>query len=153
MLIAYGVALPLKGVVAWLVNRRLILRYRLPFWQAFGSPLLAALMNLGLLRLLGGVLWSPDRLPSIILFFVGLLPMLPVYCFFNGLFGGWDDGGLAELQRAAEMSGLGRPLALLMHRASALGAGLSPWHNRFPIPWEEAAGEARSLTDARVTLS
>ncbi|HOU25257.1 MAG TPA: hypothetical protein PLN42_13560, partial [Anaerolineae bacterium] len=80
-------------------------------------------------------------------------PSFPLYAFFYSLFGGWDDDTLAELKRAAELSGLMKPLARLFWRASALGARLSPLHGRFPIDIRaEAMAEAELLTRERVRL-
>jgi hypothetical protein len=90
---------------------------------------------------------------AVILFFIALLPSLPVFCFFNGLFGGWDDPGLAELRLAAGLSSLGKPIAWLIYYASALGARLSPLHGRFAIDiYGQAQREAQSLTEERVSL-
>ncbi len=42
--------------------------------------------------------------------------------------------------------------AYLIYRSTAIGAGLSPLHNRFPIPTEQATLEAQSLTEEKVSL-
>jgi hypothetical protein len=89
----------------------------------------------------------------VLLFFIALLPSLPVFCLFSGLFGGWDDAGLAELRRAAGLSSLGKPIAWLIYYASALGAKLSPLHGRFALDlYAEAQAEAQSLTEERASL-
>ncbi len=94
-----------------------------------------------------------DQISSVILFFIALLPSLPVFFFFNGFFGGWDDAGLLELRRAAGLSSLGKPVAWLIYYASALGARLSPLHGRFPVDLRnDAEAEARMLTDERASL-
>jgi hypothetical protein len=81
------------------------------------------------------------------------LPSLPVFCFFAGLFGGWDDAGLTELRRAAGLSSLGKPIAWMIYYASALGARLSPLHGRFSIDvYDHAQAEAQTLTEERVSL-
>ncbi len=150
---AFTVAIVTKSVVGWWVNRRLILAFRIYWWQTAASPALAALVNYLLLRWLGSVIWSPNQLASVVLFFAAVLPSLPVYCFCNGLFGGWDDEGLAELQRAVRMSSVGKPVAWIICKASAWGARLSPLHGRFPIPQSEAQAEARALTAVKVALA
>jgi hypothetical protein len=150
---AFTVAILTKCIVGWWVNRRLILSFRIHWWQTAASPALAALVNYLLLRGLGSVIWSPNQWASVLLFFVAVLPSLPVYCFCNGLFGGWDDGGLTELRRAVGMSSLGKPVAWLIYKASVLGARLSPLHGRFPIPQTDALTEARALTAAKVALA
>ena len=153
LILAYCVALPVKDVAAWLVNRAVLFRYRIYWWQSAAAPLLAGAANCLLLRLLGNVLWRGDQLTSVLLFFIALLPSLGVYCFFNGLLGGWDDDGLAELRRAAGMSSLGKPVAWAIYYACKWGARLSPLHGRFPIDlYADAQAEGASLTAEKVAL-
>jgi O-antigen/teichoic acid export membrane protein len=155
LILAYLVALSVKNVVAWWANRRLIMPFRIYWWQTAVAPLLAGAANGILLRLLGGAMGGAEinQITAVILFIVALLPSLPVFCFFSGLFGGWDDAGLAELRRAAGLSSLGKPMAWLIYQASALGALLSPLHGRFPLDmYEEARVEARDLTGEKVPL-
>jgi O-antigen/teichoic acid export membrane protein len=155
LILAYLIALPLKNVVAWWVNRRVILPFRIYWWQTAGAPLLAGAVNWALLRALGNAMGGDaiNQITSVILFFIALLPSLPVFCFFAGLFGGWDDGGLTELRRAAGLSSLGKPVAWTIYYASAWGARLSPLHGRFPIDvYDSAQAEARTLTEERVSL-
>jgi hypothetical protein len=155
LILAYVVALPIKNVVAWWINRRLILPFRIYWWQTAVAPLVAGLINWTLLRTLGTMMGGEEinQITSVILFFIALLPSLPVFCFFNGLLGGWDDAGLAELQRATRLSSLGKPIAWLIYYASALGARLSPLHGRFPLDlYDTAYAEARTLTRSRASL-
>ncbi len=156
LVLAYVIALPTKDVVAWLINGRLILPFRVPWWQTVVAPLLAGLLNYALLRSLGAFVEGAMGLNPVsgtLLFIVALLPSLPVYCFFNALLGGWDDDGLRELRRAARLSSLGKPLAWTLYYASAVGARLSPLHGRFPLDfYAEAQAEAASLTAERVSL-
>ncbi len=155
LVLAYLIALSTKNVVAWWLNRRLILPFRIYGWQTVGAPLLAGLANWAWLRGLGNAMGGAEihQITSVLLFFIALLPSLPVFCFFAGLLGGWDDAGLAELRRSARLSSLGKPVAWLMYYSSALGARLSPLHGRFPIDLYDAAqAEARALTAERVSL-
>jgi hypothetical protein len=155
LILAYIIALPIKNVLAWWLNNRLILPFRIYWWQTAAAPLLAGTANGFLLRSLGTTLGGDEinQIMSVFLLFIALLPSLPVFCFFAAFFGGWDDAGLAELRRAAGLSSLGKPIAWLIYYASALGARLSVLHGRFPIDLhDEAQMEARGLTKARVTL-
>lgn len=155
LILAYVVALPIKNVVAWWINRRLILVFRIYWWQTAVAPLLAGMVNWMLLRALGTAMGGDEsnQITAVILFFIALLPSLPVFCFFAGLFGGWDDAGLAELRRAAGLSSLGKPVAWLIYHASAFGARLSPLHGRYPLDlYDEAQVEAMALTKERVSL-
>jgi O-antigen/teichoic acid export membrane protein len=155
LILAYFVALAMKDVVAWWLNGRLIMSYRIYWWQTAAAPLLAGLINWALLRLLGSAMGGDeiDQISAVLLFFIALLPSLPVYFFFNGLFGGWDDAGLTELRRAAGLSSLGKPIAWLIYYASSAGARLSPLHGRFPVDlYDEANKEAAALTNERASL-
>lgn len=153
LVLAYLIALPTKDVVAWLVNARLIFRPNIYWWQTLAAPLLGGAVNYVTLRALGALIWRGDMGTSLLLFFVAILPSLPWYCFWNGFFGGWDTRGLAELRRAARISHIARPIAVLIYQASAAGARFSPWHGRFPITlYRGAMSEARSLTAEKVAL-
>lgn len=153
LLVAYAVALPLKGVVAWLLNARWILRPRLYLWQSFVAPALAAAVNYGLLRLVGGWLWRGEAWSSLLLLILALIASLPFYTLLTALLGGWDQGGIDDLAQAVRLSGLGRPLAGLVYRAARLGARRSPLHGRFAMTIRPAAlQEAASLTEEQVAL-
>jgi O-antigen/teichoic acid export membrane protein len=155
LILAYFVALALKDVIAWWVNGRMILSFRIYWWQTAVAPLLAGLINVALLRLLGDAMGGDEinQIMAVVLFFAALLLSLPVFFFFSGLFGGWDDAGLAELRRAAGLSSLGKPISWLIYYASAVAARLSPLHARFPIDiYGPAQAEARTLTAERASL-
>lgn len=153
LIFAYFVALLTKDIVAYFVNHRLCFPQRFYFWQSLGAPLLAGAAHYLVLRWLTGLIWQGDQVTSVLIFFIGILPSFPLFAFFYGLFGGWDDETLAEVRRAVNLTGFVRPLAWLFWGASALGARLSPLHGRFPITIRPAAlEEARSLTEERVKL-
>ncbi len=154
LMLAYMVALPAKDLVAWFINHRLILPLRIYWWQTVAAPLLAALANYTLLRLVGNVIWQPDQVHAAVLFIIGLIGSLPVFAFFNGLFGGWDEGGLDEFRRSVRLASLARPYAWLFYAGAALGARLSPLHDRFPMTVAEVArAEAEALTREKVALA
>ena len=153
LIVAYFVGLLAKDLAAYAINHRICFPQRFYFWQSLGSPVLAGAAQYALVRWFGGLIWRGDQVTSVLVFFIGILPSFPVFAFLYGLLGGWDDDGLAELRRAADLSGLMRPLSLLFWRSTSLGARLSPLHNRFPIRIRAAAmEEARSLTGERVLL-
>lgn len=153
LIIAYFIGLLSKDIVAYFVNDRLCYPQRFYFWQSLGAPLLAGVAHYAVLRWLGGLIWRGDQITSVLIFFIAILPSYPLFVFFYGLFGGWDDDTLGELRRAVDLSSVMRPLAWLFWAGSALGARLSLLHGRFPIDIRAAAlDEARSLTDERVEL-
>ncbi len=153
LIIAYFVGLLSKDFVGYVINHRICFPQRFYPWQSLIAPLLAGAAHYAVLRWLGGLLWHGDQISSVLLFFVGILLSFPLFAFLYAFFGGWDDGSLAELRQAVDLSGIARPLALIFRSASALGARLSPLHNRFPIDIRAAAlEEARALTKERVSL-
>jgi len=153
LIIAYFVGLLSKDFAAYIINNHLCYRQRFYFWQSLAAPLLAGAAHFAVLRWFTGLIWQGDQITSVLIFLIGILFSYPLYAFFYGLFGGWDDDTLAELQHAANMSNFMRPLARLFWASTAQGARLSPLHGRFPISIRQAAiEEANSLTQERVNL-
>lgn len=145
--IAFAGALMLRGLVSWWFVGRATGRTRVYVWRTFVAPVGAAAALYGLLRVVGEWAWTPTIPASVTLLLGGLIGGLAVYGFFTALLGGWDDGSIAELARAARLSGLGRPLAWLLTVSVRLGAQLSPLHGRFPATLREfAEEEARAAT-------
>jgi len=153
LIVAYFVGLLTKDIVGYFINHRLCFPQRFYFWQSLAAPLLAGAAHYGVLRWATGLLWRGDQVTSVLIFFIGILVSYPLFAFFYGLFGGWDDPTLAELRRAVDLSSFMRPLAWLFWAATALGARISPLHGRFPVDVRPAAlAEARSLMEERVSL-
>ena len=154
LIIAYFVGIMTKNVTAYFVNHKLCYPQKFFFWQSIGAPLLAAGVHYLLMDRLSALIWQGDEITSIVIFFIGVLPSLPVFMFLYGLFGGWDDATLGEFRDAAAMTGLVRGMVVwMMVKPTALGARLSPLNNRFPISIRESAMmEARELTEERVKL-
>ena len=154
LVIAYFVGLLAKDFLAYYVNHRLCFPQRFFFWQSLAAPLLAAGVHFLLMDRLSALLWRGDQLTSMLIFFIGVLPSLPVYMFLYGLAGGWDDATLAEFRQAAAMTGpVSGMVDWLMVKPTALGARLTPLHNCFPITIRpHAMEEARTLTLEKVPL-
>jgi hypothetical protein len=108
-----------------------------------------------ILEFLSQILWDGDIVTSALLFFLATLPSLYLFSFLSGLTGTWDDNTLDEFKRASGMvriKGLGW-LAKRFYGAVALGAKISPLHNRFPIDiFEDAMIEAEELTKEKKAL-
>jgi O-antigen/teichoic acid export membrane protein len=153
LIIAYLVALMTKNIVAYILNHKLCFPQRFYFWQSLGAPFLAGLAHYGILRWIGGFIWKGDQVSSILILTIAILPSYPLFAFFYGLFGGWDSATLEEVRRAVELTAFVKPLAWLFWKATALGAHLSPLHDRFPITNRQLAlEEAISLTNERVNI-
>jgi len=153
LIIAYFAGLLAKDLAAYFINHRLCFPQRFYFWQSLSAPLLAGFAHYLIVRAVTGLIWQGDQVTSILIFLVGILFSFPLYTFFYGLAGGWDDGTLSELEQAARLSSFMRPLAWLFWASTRLGARLSPLHGRFPITIRAAAlDEAEQLTRSRVQI-
>jgi O-antigen/teichoic acid export membrane protein len=153
LIVAYFIGLLTKDFVAYFVNHKVCFPQKFYAWQSLFAPILAAAAHYTLLRWLTGFIWKDDQITSVLIFFIGILPSFPVYMFFYGFFGGWDDATLNELKDAVELTGALRPLAWVIWSSTALGARMSPLHNRFPITIRDAAvNEAEALTKEKVKL-
>ncbi len=153
LIVAYFIGIMTKNFIGYWVNNRFCYPQRFYVWQSLIAPILAGAAHYGVLRLLGGLIWQKDQITSVILFFIGVVPSYPLFAFFYGLFGGWDDATLEEVRQGAKLSSLMGKLAWLFWAASALGARISPLHGRFPITIRAAAmEEAQSLEKERVSL-
>lgn len=154
LIIAYFIALLVRGIAGYFISHKICFPQRFFFWQSIGAVVLAAGAHYLLMSLLASLIWKQDEITSILLFFIGILPSLPFYFFFYGLFGGWDDATLAELKQAIDLTGFLRPFGnVMIYLPNWWGAKISPLHNRFPITIREAAlAEARSLMEEKVRL-
>jgi O-antigen/teichoic acid export membrane protein len=147
---AFAIALMLRVMAAWLIVHRQTGRLHIYVWRTIIAPAVAAWSVYVTLRLVGDWWWTPTSSASVVLIVAALIP---AYGFLTALLGGWDDGSLAELQRATRISGIGFPLAWLLASGVRLGARLSPLHGRFPVVLRELAEEeAEALTLGRTSL-
>ena len=153
LIVAYFVGLLSKDFIAYIINHRLCFPQRFYFWQSLAAPLFAGAVHYGFLRWFTTLIWKGDQVTSVLIFFIGILLSYPLFAFLYGLFGGWDNGTLEDLQRAVDLSNFMRPLSLIFLKATSLGASLSPLNNRFPIEIrQDASIEASGLTDERVEI-
>ncbi|MFP4394110.1 MAG: lipopolysaccharide biosynthesis protein [Anaerolineales bacterium] len=154
--LAMFVVLLIRGAVSWLLIRRYIWRPRLVIWQTWIAPAGAAVLLYNLLRTIDDLYlralpFSPAR--SYLIALGVLLFTLPTYSFLTAFFGGWDPGGVQELQRAAALSGPGKPIAWLLTWGVRVGAQASPLHGHFPMALRGiAAEEAWALTLGRTQI-
>jgi hypothetical protein len=143
-----------RGLIAYFVADKYCFPQKIYFWQSLAAPVLAAGLHYLFLSAIAQFVWQKDEISSIILFFIGLLPAMPIFFFFYALVGGWDDAGLDEVAEASQMTGfLYQVVNIVFVLPSKWGAKLSPLHNRFPITMRESAmAEAKLLTDQKVKL-
>jgi hypothetical protein len=153
LIIAYFAGLFAKGIAAYIINHHLCFPQRFYLWQSLVAPLLAGSAHYLVLRWLTGLIWQGDQVTSVLIFLIGILLSYPVFAFFYGLFGGWDNDTLAELHHSTRLSNFMRPLAWLFWASTALGARISPLHGRFKIDIRPTAlEEAHTLTQERVNV-
>jgi O-antigen/teichoic acid export membrane protein len=154
LIIAYFVAILARGLAAYFIANKFCFPQRFYFWQSLAAPVAAAVAYYLFLSLLAKLIWQGDEITSIALFFVGLVPCMPIFFFFYAVAGGWDQAGLDEADEACRMTGFLRPVVNIIFIApSRWGAKISPLHNRFPITMRPAAlAEAQALTEERVQL-
>jgi hypothetical protein len=116
---------------------------------------LAAVVNYVVLEMIAQYIWDGDIITSALLFFLGTIPSLYLFAFVSGITGTWDSNTLTEFKRGSQMvriRGLGW-LARRFYGSAALGARVSPLHNRFPIDiFEQAMIEAEELTREKKKL-
>ena len=154
LVIAYFIGLLSKGFAAYFINDKVCFPQRFFFWQCLAAPLFAAGMHYILMDQISAFFWRGDQISSILIFFIGVLPSLPVFMFLYGLVGGWDSATLKEFHESAEMIGPLRGLVnWLMVKPTTWGARISPLNDRFPICIRaDAMEEAHSLTLEKVKL-
>lgn len=154
LIIAYFAGILARGIVAYFVANKYCFPQRFYFWQSFAAPVIAAGLHYLFLSLIAKFVWKGDDISSIILFFISLLPAMPVFFFFYALVGGWDNAGLDEVAEASRLTGfLYQVVRIVFVIPSRWGARISPLHNRFPISMRESAmAEAQALTKERVKL-
>lgn len=153
LIVAYFVGLLTKGISAYFINNRLCYPQRFYVWQSAVAPILAGGLHFLILRYITGLIWQNEQVTSILIFLIGILFSYPLFAFFYGLVGGWDDATLGELEQSVRLSGFMRGMAWLFWASTALGARISPLHNRFVIEIrEDAMREAAQLTKERVNI-
>ena len=154
LIIAYFVGLFSKGIAAYIINHKVCFPQRFYIWQSLIAPLLAGAAHYGIIWWISGLIWKGDQISSVLIFLIGILPSFPLYMFLYGLFGGWDEATLAELNESVALTGSVKWLTRWgMYEPTRLGARISPLNNRFPISNRgEAMEEARALTSEKVRL-
>ncbi|MHA1777592.1 MAG: lipopolysaccharide biosynthesis protein [Promethearchaeota archaeon] len=156
VIIAYIISLSIKNVLVMILIRTKIHKWDWNVWQAYLAPLISAAVNYLILRgiviLVVDVMFGGDYniINAVILFVIGMFGMEYVYAFFDGLFGGFCNNTLDELDVATNMVTGVKGLARAYYSMVKFGAKLSPIHNRFKVKVYEAAfKEAQELTDIK----
>jgi O-antigen/teichoic acid export membrane protein len=153
VIVAYIPAVLIKDIIAWLIVRKKIIKYKLYPFKTFVTPIIAAIINFIVLYYLGELIWMIDLgdkiINTAILFLLGIFVFIFFYAFLDGLLGGYDDNTLEEFERATSLvttRGI-KAFPKTMSRLAKLGSKISPFHNKFKVDiYEEAMKEAYDLT-------
>jgi hypothetical protein len=121
--------------------------------QGIIAPIFSAIFLFSILEVIFSFIWKGEIITSLIILIIGVILGLYFYAFIYGLIGGFDDGTLSEFKRATGMAKGVWIFAKPLWQITALGARLSPLHNKFPITiFDEAQIEAKSLTEEKKEL-
>ncbi|MFW9900212.1 MAG: oligosaccharide flippase family protein [Candidatus Thorarchaeota archaeon] len=153
VIIAYIPAVLAKDIIAWLIVRKKIIKFKFYPYKTFITPAISAIINYLVLFVVGELIWSiplGDKIiNTAIIFVLGIFVFIFFYAFLDGFLGGYDENTIQEFQRAAAMvstRGL-RALPKTLSRIAKFGSKISPIHNKFKIDiYEEAMKEAYDLT-------
>ncbi|MCK4282028.1 MAG: oligosaccharide flippase family protein [Candidatus Lokiarchaeota archaeon] len=152
VLFAYIPAVILKGILLWIIVRYKITTYKVYPFKTFLVPALAAIVNFLVLSIVGDLIWMIPLgdliINTAILFIIGIFGFIFFYAFLDGLFGGYDDNTINELERAANLvEGAIGVFPKALYKMAKLGTKISPFHNKFKIDiYEKAMQEALELT-------
>ncbi len=149
LVFAYLIGILVRGVVAYFVADRYCFPQKIYFWQTLAAPLMAAGLHYLFLSLIAKFVWQGDEISSIVLFFIGLLPAMPVFFFFYALAGGWDDAGLGGDRRGQPDERFPAPGDQgCIHLSKPMGCQTQPAAQ--PLPDQDApACDGRSRTADR----
>lgn len=151
-------AIMLKIIVNYIYIEKKILHWQIPVMHTFVIPIISMVVVYLVGRLIIPIIYFPlvgslGIVPGIVLtVLVGLLTApFAIYMPLTAFLGGWDDGALEILNRAVKISGWGRVLSFPMAKLLGFFSRISPLHNRFLIPHQDAMQEARELMELRNT--
>ncbi len=151
VIIAYIISLGIKDIVVLILVRWKIHKWDWNLWTAFIAPILAAGVNFvilyfGVVKLFLNI-FGVGIISAMLLFVVGMFLMEFIYSFVLGLFGGFDDNTLKELDLATSMVTGVSFFARAYYWCAYAGCKISPLHNKFPVKvFELAMKEAEELT-------
>lgn len=153
VIIAYIPAVFTKDIVAWLIVRKKIIKYRVHPFKSFIVPGISAIINFIVLSVVSEFLWGlplGDKLiNTALIFLLGIFIFMYFYAFVDGFLGGYDINTIKELERAAALvkTPFIRIFPRALYKVAHLGTKLSPFHKKFPIVmYEDAMKEAYDLT-------
>lgn len=165
-IIPLGEMIPIctKTTINWIYIHKRIVSVKVPVWQAFIAPVLAALVMAGVSVLFLIFAWPPmvtgfvglvgdetlgTLIAGAISVLIAILLLFPFYLFMYGIFGGFDEFGLRTFKESIRMSGPSKALISWILTFAFIGARVSPLHDRFPIESDLPRKEALELIITR----
>nr|MDO8115352.1 hypothetical protein [Candidatus Sigynarchaeota archaeon] len=145
----------LKTLACWVYIHKKIVPVKFPIGQALIAPGLSSIFVFFISWIYINFIWPPMLLsltliPAALLTVLWMLVgTLGIYMFAYGFFGGFDDFGVKIMGEAVAISGPSKPLMKFLMAFLKLGIKISPLHNKFPIPAEDAHREALELMAIR----
>ncbi|MFX0103167.1 MAG: hypothetical protein ACFFCS_26620 [Candidatus Hodarchaeota archaeon] len=138
-------------VVGFIYVQKTIVKIKIPVWQAFVAPALAALVSFSLGYLAKITIYS--FLVANFGFYAGLIVMIPlllllgifVYFPLTCVFGGWDEHNIETFEKVARMSGPSKFLVKPMFKVLKAVGMRSPLYNKFKVDVRVPEKEAREL--------
>jgi len=153
VILAYVPAVFTKDIIAWLIVRKKIVKYKLHIFKTFVTPAISAIINFIVLYIFGEIIWNipmGDKiLNTAIIFLIGIFAFIYFYAFLDSFFGGYDQNTLKEFERASDLvqTKFIRIFPRGLKKVAKFGARISPFHNKFKVTmYEEAMKEAYDLT-------
>lgn len=141
----------IKDTTMYICVQRQCFSIKIPLYQVFVAPGLSAALCIGIGFLIKLVVY--DSLFVKYGFFIAVIPLLPLFILIaifgyfpmTALFGGWDTQSVIQFRKVVEMSGPSKFLVKPMFRVIEAAVKISPLHNRFGMPFEEAMRQVQEL--------
>ncbi len=138
-----------------------VIKFEIPLWQSFGAPGLAAvfyfLFSYFFTQYSSPIFLGLDPLGGAIIMLAISFLLIPMFVYLPlyALFGGFDEQGLRDFEKAVAIAG---PSRWLMRPSFRVASRIARWnplklHNRFPIPIGEAFREIGELMELKAKQS
>ncbi|MBD3350756.1 MAG: hypothetical protein GF364_04635 [Candidatus Lokiarchaeota archaeon] len=140
-----------KIFLQYLYLQKKVLKLRIPFVQAFLSPIFASATCVLLGYIYVTFVFTPmiqvvntiiAIIPAILfLLFIAFFVYFPL----TGFFGGWDDGSLDLLEMSTHISGMGKTFSKPLYKLLKYTCSKSKLHNKYGLDETDALREVREL--------
>lgn len=145
-------AIMTKIILQNIYIQKKVLKQRIPLYQTFVAPAVAAIIYTLCGYLFVTVVFFPLQsaygtlialIPSALLLLI--VGTFLIYFPLTALMGGWDDGSIAILETASKISGGGRFFAVPFYKIIKFFASKSKLHNKFGVDETKPLDEVKEL--------